>query len=430
MERFGHLLIILALSTTCRAQAPSQWWWFMEDTLERYVYAGGDEFSGGEVDGRVWTNSSDGRRNHHGTHMQDYNTDGRNFVLGDGTLRIQLRREDVTARGIEYEGDSARLGDGGPNLRTWKYTSGMLVSREPYQFGLFEARIRLPKGQGAWPSFWLFGGQPNEEFDILEAKGEKTDQFHVDVHCPGRACVDYRNPLGKFGLWLGVNWKAFGLWKRASGDLAEGFNDYMGEWRPDALRWYLNGEQCAEWEGALLVPERIILQNALANTCKGCPFGPGPEDPMEPITDMVVDHVRIWRELAAKDVVERSGAVIEPRFSSAMDEVQTVDSSDVVRYDRPAEQITVRGGKRGRVKKGFKAKVFPDVAKGVLRLEITGQVPKSAFLIIQQGGRIFTPKHRLRPGTFTVTLSAAGPGTYDVIVGHGGRSAGERIILD
>lgn len=430
MERFGHLLIILALSTTCRAQTPSQWWWFMEDTLERYVYAGGDEFSGGEVDGRVWTNSGDGRRNHHGTHMQEYNTDGRNFVLGDGTLRIQLRREDVAARGIEYEGDSARLGDGGPNLRTWKYTSGMLVSKEPYQFGLFEARIRLPKGQGAWPSFWLFGGQPNEEFDILEAKGEKTDQFHVDVHCPGRACVDYRNPLGKFGLWLGVNWKAFGLWKRASGDLAEGFNDYMGEWRPDALRWYLNGEQCAEWEGALLVPERIILQNALANTCKGCPFGPGPEDPMEPITDMVVDHVRIWRSMKPDDPLWSGGPDLIPKSADAS-ESTAIGIAPSVSITPPEKRIAARGGKKGKVRKGFRMKTFLDSATDSVRIEVQGEIPTEAYVMVQNGkGLTLLAKQRLAEGTMTIPLSGSASGVYVLIAGDGKHEASERINLN
>ena len=399
----------------------------MEDTLERYAYAGGDEFDGHEVDAGMWTNSGDGRRNHHGTHMQEYNTDGRNFVLGDGTLRIQLKREDLTARGIEYEGDSARLGDGGPNLRAWKYTSGMLVSRRPYQFGLFEARIQLPKGQGAWPSFWLFGGQPNEEFDILEAKGEKTDQFHVDVHCPGRACVDYRNPLGKFGLWLGVNWKAFGLWKRTDGDLSEGFNDYLGEWRPDALCWYLNGEQCAEWEGALLVPEKIILQNALANTCKGCPFGPGPEDPDAPFTDMVVDHVRIWRSITPDEPLWNGSTA---GMSKTMNAGGTMppEPATGVSVSPSAEHITVRGGKKGKVRKGFRVKSFPDPGARSVRLEVQGDVPKDAYVLVQDDkGSTLIPEQRLAAGMTIIALNGSASGVYYLIAGDGKREARERI---
>ncbi|MEO8069629.1 MAG: glycoside hydrolase family 16 protein [Flavobacteriales bacterium] len=431
MPRLLLLAFLMLDLSTCRAQAPSQWWWFMKDTLERYAYAGGDEFEGRTLDRAFWMTSGEGRRNHHGTHMQEYNTDGGNAVLDDGTLRMQLRKEQVTARGVEYEPDTAKLGDGGPNLRTWNYTSTLLVSHGIYQFGLFEARIKLSTGQGAWPSFWLFGGQPNEEIDILEGKGERPDQFHVDVHCPGHACDDYRNPLGAFGRWLGVNWQSFGTWKRADAELTGDFNDYLGEWTPDALRFYLNGSQCAEWKGTLHVPERVILQNALANTCKGCPFGPGPEvaDPM--FTDMVVDHVRIWRPLLSDDPLVRSGIAVEPLLGINLTEVDVADTAANVRYEVPMRNAEPRGGKRGKVKKGFRVKTFTEPASRTVRIDVQGDVPKTAFVLVQlSGGRLFTPRIPLREGSFTFSLAGAAPASYDVVVVSDGRIAGERLRVD
>lgn len=430
--RIPLLFVILLINgTTCHAQAPSQWWWFLQDTLERYAYAGGDEFNGNTLDRAFWMTSGEGRRNHHGTHMQEYNTDGKNAVLGDGTLRIQLRKEQLAAKGIEYEPDDAKLGDGGPNLRTWNYTSTLLVSNGIYQFGLFEARIKLPTGQGAWPSFWLFGGQPNEEIDILEGKGERPDQFHVDVHCPGYACEDYRNPLGAFGRWLGVNWKGFGTWKRAGGDLTEGFNDYLGEWTPDALRFYLNGSQCAEWEGTLHVPERLILQNALANTCKGCPFGPGPEITEPKFTDMVVDHVRIWRPLASDDPLVRAGIAVEPLLTINLNDAAIADTASTVRYEPPAAHVEPRGGKRGKVKKGFRVKTFSDGEARTVRIEVQGDVPKGAFVVVQlSNGQLYTPRVPLREGSFTFSLANKLRSSYDVVVVSNGRIAGERMRVD
>lgn len=416
------LIPTLVLASIAPAQQPGQWWWFYADSLQHYRYETGDEFNGRSLDRRFWMTSSEGRRNHHGKHMLEYNSDGKNAVVGDGSLRIQLRRETVTARGVEYEPDSARLGDGGPNLRTWNYTSTLLVSDQHFQYGVFEARIKLPTGKGAWPSFWLFGGNPNEEIDILEGKGERRNRFHVDVHCPGDACDNYRNPIGAFGRWLGINWKGFGHWKTVDGDLTSSFNDYVGEWTPDALRFYFNDEQCAEWVGELHVPERLMLQNALANTCKGCPFGPGPDDTTT-FGEMVVDHVRVWRLMAKDDpALTMISAQGLPRDLTA--EVRT-SIAEAPQALRP------KGGKRGKVRDVFRVKTLHDSGKRVLIVQVTGDVPKEAFIDLQDPeGATLLKRQALQRGIYTFTFATGAGNIIDVLVGDGERSAVERVMLN
>ncbi|QQR85204.1 MAG: glycoside hydrolase family 16 protein [Flavobacteriales bacterium] len=412
----------LVLASIATAQQPGHWWWFYSDSLQQYHYETGDEFNGRALDRKFWMTSGEGRRNHHGKHMLEYNSDGKNALLGDGTLRIQLRREEVTARGVEYEADTARLGDGGPNLRTWNYTSTLLVSNQHFQYGVFEARIKLPTGKGAWPSFWLYGGNPNEEIDILEGKGERLDQFHVDVHCPGDACDNYRNPIGAFGRWLGINWKGFGHWKTANGDLTAAFNDYVGEWTPGALRFYLNGEQCAEWNGGLHVPERLILQNALANTCKGCPFGPGPDDTTT-FGEMVVDHVRVWKLMHPGDpaltIISGDGV---PRDL-------TVEVS--MRYAEAPATLEPKGGKRGKVRDVFRVKTLHDGAKRIVILEVTGEIPKEAYIDLQDPeGATLLKRRTLQRGIYTFTFAPGAGNIVDVLVGDRERSAVERVVLN
>ena len=40
-----------------------------------------------------------------------------------------------------------------------QYTSSRLVSAEKFKYGIFEARIKFPKGIGTWPAFWLLSAK-------------------------------------------------------------------------------------------------------------------------------------------------------------------------------------------------------------------------------------------------------------------------------
>ncbi|MET8282937.1 glycoside hydrolase family 16 protein [Micromonospora sp. NPDC005174] len=60
------------------------------------------------------------------------------------------------------------------------------------QYGRIEARIRVPKGNGLWPAFWMMGadflsGRPwpyNGEVDIMEVLGRNTLEAYSTLHAP------------------------------------------------------------------------------------------------------------------------------------------------------------------------------------------------------------------------------------------------------
>lgn len=92
---------------------------------------------------------------------------------GAGSLVIEARRE--AANGRAYT--SARMNTGG------KFT---------VQYGRVEARIKVPKGNGLWPAFWMMGadfltGRPwpyNGEIDIMEVLGRNTTEGYSTLHAP------------------------------------------------------------------------------------------------------------------------------------------------------------------------------------------------------------------------------------------------------
>jgi beta-glucanase (GH16 family) len=110
-----------------------------------------------------------------GNAQLEYDTDRPENVSldGDGHLAITAREESYSNRNYT----SGRIN-----------TSGLFAQTE----GRFEARIRLPIGQGIWPAFWLLGADFEEvgwpacgEIDILEYRGQEPRILHGSLHGPG-----------------------------------------------------------------------------------------------------------------------------------------------------------------------------------------------------------------------------------------------------
>ena len=64
------------------------------------------------------------------------------------------------------------LEDGCVNLRDYHYTSAQLWTKPVFSEGIIEAKIKMPKGKGFWPAFWMFTGQ---------AETGSDSSFEIDV---------------------------------------------------------------------------------------------------------------------------------------------------------------------------------------------------------------------------------------------------------
>lgn len=75
---------------------------------------------------------------------------------------------------------------------TVSYTSGRVntQNKHDFKYGLFEARVKVPEGQGFLPAFWmmptnenLYGQWPRcGEIDIMEVLGNDTDTSYGTIH--------------------------------------------------------------------------------------------------------------------------------------------------------------------------------------------------------------------------------------------------------
>jgi beta-glucanase (GH16 family) len=214
--------------------------------------AWGDDFDGAAgtaVDGSKW--AYDTGPNWYNGELQDYTSGNANASLdGSGNLVIEARAE--AREGRQYT--SARL-----------KTEG----KKTFTYGRFEARMKVPYGQGLWPAFWMLGGNswPNTgEIDIMEHLGREPSITHGTIHGPGYSAA--AGPTGFYTLPGGAK-------------LADDFHVFAVEWETNVIRWYVDGtlyltKTPADIKGNAWVfdhPFFIILNLAVGGDWPGAPDG-------------------------------------------------------------------------------------------------------------------------------------------------------------
>jgi beta-glucanase (GH16 family) len=215
-----------------------------------------------------------------GNQEREFYTAGANVALdGQGHLVITARAEPP------FTTDRCWYG-------ACRYTSARIKTKGRFAqaYGRFEARIRIPRGQGMWPAFWLLGadldsvGWPGSgEIDVMENVGREPAVVHGTVHGPGYS--------GSDGITAADT-------LRGGAAYADAFHVFAIEWQPEEIRWYVDGRQYhrvtpadlprgAAW--AFNHPFFVILNLAVG--------GAWPGDPDSTTTfpqQLVVDYVRAY----------------------------------------------------------------------------------------------------------------------------------------
>ena len=240
-----------------------------------------DEFNGAAgapIDGSKWSFATGG----HGWGNQELeyytNSTGNVAQDGQGHLAITARRENPAGYRCWYG--------------SCTYTSGRILTAGKFtqRYGRFEASIKIPKGQGIWPAFWMLGenlggaGWPAAgETDIMENIGKAPNTAYGTIHGPGYAKggVGGKTTIGSA--------------------LGDAFHTYAVDWSPNLIVWYLDGTAYfratpAQIGGNAWVfdhPFFMILNVAVGG---GWPGNPGASTSF-PQT-MLVDYVRVsaWND--------------------------------------------------------------------------------------------------------------------------------------
>ena len=205
-----------------------------------------DEFDGDSLDELKWNYEEDcwGGGNNE---RQCYTNHKRNVSVSEGFLKITAHKKKTKGYAFPKswrEGEGELKGKRRFERTARPFSSGRITTKNKgdWLYGRFEARVKLPLGQGTWPAFWMlptsnsYGTWPlSGEIDIMEAinlgmsceqcDGGREDRVHGTIH--------FGNP------WPENNSVSHKTHLKSD---VPGFHHYAMEWYPDRMHWYVDGE--------------------------------------------------------------------------------------------------------------------------------------------------------------------------------------------
>jgi beta-glucanase (GH16 family)/archaellum component FlaG (FlaF/FlaG flagellin family) len=188
-------------------------------TPEGYTLVWHDEFDGNSSLGSDWTHE----------------------VQSAGWVNNELQNY-INSNNVTY------IEDGKLNIKCYKASNGSIYSGRVYakmdtgwKYGYMEARIKLPKGKGTWPAFWMMPANNDYtanpwpgcgEIDIMEEVGADPGQVSSTIHC-----TKYNN--GGTATEHGSTYVA---------DAEEEYHIYSCEWTSTNLIFYVDGKQILNYK--------------------------------------------------------------------------------------------------------------------------------------------------------------------------------------
>ena len=174
-----------------------------------------DEFNGNALDESKWSYQ---RGSWNGSQVQNCYVDD-NTSVSNGTLKITSRYEP----GYDcFNGDR-------------DFTSGFVQTRNriSWTYGVFKARVKLPRSNSTWPAFWMspqdpiYGEWPQSgEIDIFEVRGHDLSSSAGNAHW-GNSRSDRRQDKGTYNF--------------PNGNDASNWHVYEVEWNEGELKFYIDG---------------------------------------------------------------------------------------------------------------------------------------------------------------------------------------------
>lgn len=216
-----------------------------------------DEFDGNQVDQTKWTP--------HNWQAVSKFYDPANVIVQDGMLRLRASAAN---------------------------RSGMIQTLGKFAttYGRIEASIRMPRGQGFWPAFWLrtpITTLDDPEIDILEMwMTDRTDDLNDQYTISHN--YHWENSDGEK--------LSSHSWVRGSTDYTAGFHRFAVEWEPGAIRWYIDGVETKEYKGRTVAnnPMFIIFSLQIGHApWLGPEFNAGPTTPFPSYMD--IEYLRVYQ---------------------------------------------------------------------------------------------------------------------------------------
>lgn len=263
-----------------------------------------------------------------------------NVVVENGQLNLITHKETIYGESESNKGCSSWTF----SSEDFEYTTGEIWTNKKFTYGKFEAKVKIPKGKGFFPAFWLWTGNPvYNEIDIFEFWNEPKDEINLetgDGYDPNllsrihNMTVHYDFGSGRKECTA----------KYTGNDFSQNFHVFTLIWEPDKILWLVDGEE---------VGEMYRYYNLWNNEVK-CPYPWNwmfkkereffPKDPMylilnlaiqsgvnapDPTTifpnAMEVEWVRVYQRRPCVDIV-----IFDPDYEIKDDEYNAVVGNNVI----------------------------------------------------------------------------------------------------
>ena len=191
-----------------------------------------DNFDGNEINQKVWKNRESSQGSLDGDGIEEYFSFN-NIKVENGICNLIPKTETLTIKAVNWKADTAILGDGKPNLRTYYHTSVWMETKEKFLYGKYEIRCKVPKGKGLWPGFWMYGENNgiNNEIDVFEFWNPKNSFgnyspkklsaiHHMTVHYNHKMTTDSYSDV----------------------DFSLDYHTFTVIWDSTKIEWYMDGK--------------------------------------------------------------------------------------------------------------------------------------------------------------------------------------------
>jgi hypothetical protein len=155
----------------------------------------------------VWTD--------HLWYVVDWHNDSNGWPAGDGT--VNLNTVYPVSNGIcTINAQTITGGTWVGSTLASVNSSGVGFSQ---QYGFFESKIKMTKGNGLWPAFWLYnlhkvtdGTAPAAEIDIMEFYGSDYMHYYGTYHSYATGTHEFNsNNQVSMGIDMSLDWHTFAV---------------------------------------------------------------------------------------------------------------------------------------------------------------------------------------------------------------------------
>lgn len=233
-----------------------------------------DEFDGNAIDETKW--------NVYGPNYWDKKThwSKANMIVKDG---VAIQRFEKRAG---YHNDD-------PAQKQTDYVCGFLdtYGKWTQRYGYFEARLKLVKAPGLWPTFWLMPDRGVEAGPQWKRQDTGNGAMELDIMEQLTRWGSHRHNIAMHWDGYGKDHKSIGSTMNYAVPDKDGFVTSGLLWTPGSAIFYCNGKEVFRWEDARIgsIPCEIIFETTTGG------WDNNSVDDRQLPADYVIDYVRVWQ---------------------------------------------------------------------------------------------------------------------------------------